>query len=66
MRRFLADWYDVSSAEILGKTLGKWLYEIRKGMHNATAEIENEMYEIKKKQENDTGNFLTEDMEHIF
>jgi len=43
----------------LGKTLGKWLYEIRNGMHNATAEIENEMREIDKKQKNDTGNFLT-------
>jgi len=43
----------------LGKTLGKWLYEIRKGMHNATAEIENEMHEIDQKRKNDAGNFLT-------
>jgi TatA/E family protein of Tat protein translocase len=44
----------------LGKTLGKWLYEIRKGIHDATAEIENEMHEIDKKQKNDTDNSLAE------
>jgi Tat protein translocase TatB subunit len=45
----------------LGKTVGKWLYEIRKGMHNATEEIEIELHEQEKKQENNMGDSLTQE-----
>lgn len=36
-----------------GRTLGKWIIEIRKGIHNAKSQIESEISEIDKKNEAD-------------
>lgn len=33
----------------IGKTLGKWMIEIRKGIHNAKAQMETEFEEAEKK-----------------
>jgi TatA/E family protein of Tat protein translocase len=39
----------------LARTLGKWMAEIRKGMHNATVDMESEFREIDKKYGDDSG-----------
>ncbi len=37
----------------LGKTLGKWIIEIRKGIHNVKEQVETEMDNIDKNREDD-------------
>lgn len=37
----------------LGRTLGKWFIEIRRGIHNAKVQMETEFDEIEKKPAND-------------
>jgi len=44
----------------LGRTLSKWLYEIRKGMHDLTSDTQSEIYKIDK-HPNNTGNLPPEE-----
>jgi Tat protein translocase TatB subunit len=39
----------------LARTLGKWVVEIRKGMHNATVQMESEFQELDKKYGDGSG-----------
>jgi len=39
----------------LARTLGQWVAELRKGMHNATVEMKDEFGEIDKKYGDDKG-----------
>jgi sec-independent protein translocase protein TatA len=39
----------------LARTLGQWVAELRKGMHNATVEMKSEFDEIDKKYGDDKG-----------
>ncbi len=49
----------------IGKTLGKWMIEIRKGIHNAKVQMETEFEEAEKKAaEKEPGALPQEEQKH--
>ena len=49
----------------LAKTLGKMVSEIRKGMRNSTAEFENELKQVEKKQPTDNAEHPNKDQTSV-
>jgi len=45
----------------LGKTLGKWIIEIRKGIHNVKEQMESELEETDKNKEDSADKLTTKE-----